>query len=70
MIDSITSFPLSFCTDVKHYVAHTTSMHSLKSAISLSWIVLALPTAGSLVIVSGQECQSDPMHLFDPPLRS
>ena len=35
-------------------------MHSEKSAISLSWESVAIPTQGSLVIVSGQEFRSDP----------
>ena len=35
-------------------------MHSEKSAISLSWESVAIPTKGSLVIVSGQEFRSDP----------
>src|ERR1700687_4948294 len=35
-------------------------MHSKKSAISLSWMVLPFPTVGSLVIVFRSGTQSDP----------
>jgi hypothetical protein len=39
--------------------AHS-SLHSEKSAISLSWMVLLFPTVGSLVIVFRSGTQSDP----------
>src|SRR5271167_2054421 len=39
-------------------------MHSKKSAISLSWMVLPFPTVGSLVIVFQVRNSVRPMHLF------
>ena len=39
-------------------------VHSEKSAISLSWMVLPFPTVGSLVIVFQVRNSVRPMHLF------